>query len=300
MDEMRLIEELSREAPPPSGDGLARARDRLVAAMAERPATWVRAVRPARRRSAWRSAWTGLAAVATAVIAVAVYVLAPDQVGGRVPAANAEAARVLNQAAAAALRVPDVEPRPDQFVYTRSQSGGQLRQDWRSVDGTRDGLALVQEGGRSERIPLPGCRDGRRVAVKGDRVDPARTEPCVPEPAYLRDLPADARGVRDYLLAHSNNPGDVNSLGKDILEISLSYLRPNVRAALFAAAAEIPGLTVVEHATDGGGRRGIGIGWSYEGRSGQLVFDADTHVFLGTPESAVLAIEIVDRVAAPN
>ncbi|MEV0805767.1 CU044_5270 family protein [Micromonospora sp. NPDC050200] len=302
MDDIQLIQELGQETPLPTSDRLAQARDRLASAMAAPPSTDVRTVRPARRRSTWRLAWTGFAATASAALAVAVYVLAPDQVGGEVPAANAEAAQVLHQAAAAALRVPDVEPRANQFVYVKSQSGGEIRQIWRSVDGTRDGLLLDQVGGRTEQIPLPGCRNGRRAVEKGGQVDPTRTEPCVPEPAYIQDLPTDADALSAYLTAHSGAaPGDTNALGKYILTlVDESYLRPNARAALFDVVAGMPNLTVVENATDGSGRPGIGIGWSSDGKSGQLVFDANTHAFLGMPESAILTVDIVDRVGTQN
>jgi len=300
MDEMRLIQELGAETPMPTSDRLARARDQLAVVMAERPGTAAPTVRPPRRRFGWRLAWTAFAGATSAAIAVAVYVLVPDQVGGDVPAANAQAAQVLHQAAATALRIPDVEPRADQFIYVKTQSGEQIDESWLSVDGTRDGLVLGQWNGRTERSPLAGCRDGRRAAVKGGQMHPTQTEPCVPEPGYVKDLPTDADAVLPYLEARTN-PGDINDLGKYVLDLAgHSYLRSSARAALFDAVAEIPGLTVVERAIDGTGRPGVGIAWSSGDKSGLLVFDAGTHDFLGTPESAVLTIDVVDKVGARN
>jgi hypothetical protein len=300
MDEMLLIQELGRETPALTDDQLAPARQRLATAMAGQPADRVRAARPAHRRSAWRLAWAGFAVVGVAAAITGVVVLAPDKVGGRVPVANAEAAQVLHLAAAAALQVPDVEPRPEQFVYVKTLSAGQTREVWFSVDGTRDGFA-IDPGLDTEPVPFPGCRNGRRVVVKGNRADPTRTEECVPEPAYLSDLPTDVDHMLEYLKANSSGEaGDPGAIGKDISDwIAESYVRPAALAALFEAAARLPGLTLVGDVTDGAGRHGTGIEWSrpQEVHAGTLVFDAH-HAYLGSPLSAVLAVKIVDKVGS--
>ena len=237
----------------------------------------------------------GVAAAITGVV-----VLAPDKVGGRVPPANAEAAQVLHLAAAAALQVPDVEPRADQFVYVKTLSAGRIREAWLSVDGTRDGIAVDPSVG-PEPLPFPGCRNGRRAVVKGVRADPARTEECVPEPAYLSDLPTDVDHMLAYLRTNEGGEnGDPITIAKGISDLLCdSYLRPAARAALFQAAAKLPGLTLVKDVTDGAGRHGTGIEWSrpQEGRWGMLVFD-DHYDYLGSRESAELSVKIVDKVGA--
>ncbi|WP_198940176.1 CU044_5270 family protein [Micromonospora sp. CB01531] len=240
----------------------------------------------------------GWATAGMAAAAAAVLVLAPDKFGGEVPAANAQAAQVLNNAAAAALKLPDVEPRPDQFVYTKSQQGGSPREIWQSVDGTRDGLVQQAHAGDVEKIPLPGCREERAAVVKGDRVDPRRTEPCTPQPAYLPDLPTDVDSMPEYLNKnHSREAGDANAMGKDVLAlIGENHLRPQSQAALFQVAARIPGIRAVPDVKDGAGRPGIGIAWSSQGKSGMLVFDVDTYAFLGVADaSATLAVALVDK-----
>jgi hypothetical protein len=224
----------------------------------------------------------------------AVLVLAPDTIGGHVPAANADAARILHNAAAAALTLPDVQPRPDQFVYREDSNGAE---QWMSVDGTRDGLGRPAGGG--EESVFPGCRDGRRTVMKGPEA--IGTEPCEPDPAYRPDLPTDAGAMLDYLNRnHSGEVGDANAMGKDIMGLLDKYLRPAARAALFEAAARIPGLRVVPNDTDAAGRPGVGVAWSFEGRSGRIVFDAETYALLGVwagrGGSAVLRVAIVDEV----
>ncbi|MEU7758503.1 CU044_5270 family protein [Micromonospora aurantiaca (nom. illeg.)] len=297
MDEMRLLQRLGDETELPAGERLGAARTRLVGALTATEAAPVRRA----RRPAWRLV---LAGVATASVAASLAaVLVPDRIGGSAPAARADARQVLRDAAVTALRLPDVEPRPDQFVYTRSQNGRELRESWASVDGTRDGLVVEYPAGGRQEFVLPGCRDGRAKGYKGGQLMPG-TEPCVPEPVYDPAMPTDATAMRAYLDKHrSGEPGDVNAAAKDVLFLlSDWYLRPRSRAALFEAAAATPGLKVVEKATDGAGRSGVGVSWPSPGSPALmvLVFDPRTYAFLGVGgeagTSAVLSVAIVDRV----
>ncbi|MEO3930116.1 CU044_5270 family protein [Micromonosporaceae bacterium B7E4] len=303
MDDMRLLRQLGEEIPPATPEQLASARNRLVAAMTDTSAAPTTTIRRSTRRS-WRLALGGLAAAGVAAAVASVLVLAPDRLGGDVPAARADATQVLRNAADAALRLPDVTPRPDQFIYRRSQSASSTHESWLSVDGTRDGLIRVREASPAESFEdtVPGCRNGRAAVVKGGQVMPGRTEPCTPEPAYRPDMPTNAAAMGVYLAEHrSGEPGSVNAAGKDVLYFAESYLRPESRAALYEAAAAVPGLRAVENATDGAGRSGIGIAWPPGSGSGEmvLVFHPETHAFLGVSgsgSSAVLALTIVDEV----
>lgn len=67
-----------------------------------------------------------------------------------------------------------------------------------------------------------------------------------------------------------------------------NYLRPQAQAALFQAAANVPGFTVIRNTTDAAGRPGIGIAWSSDGKSGRM--------FAGVGSSAVLQVAVVDEV----
>ncbi|MBM0256112.1 CU044_5270 family protein [Micromonospora sp. 4G55] len=308
MDEMRLLQQLGDETELPTAERLSAARTRLTTAMTAEssvPLTpTVPSTRPRPRRPAWRLVLSGVVSAGAAAALVSVLVLAPDRFGGDTPAARADASQVLRNAATAALRVPDVEPRPDQFVYSRSQEGPGTRESWMSVDGTRDGLVIETSAtGRTETV-VPGCRNGRAAAVKGGQVVPGVTARCTPAPAYRADLPTDADAMRTFLIEQrSGEPGDANAAGKDVLYyLTGSYLRPRTLAALYEAAATTPDLRAVEHVKDGAGRSGIGISWPSTRGSGEivLVFHPETYTFLGVGgsagSSAVLALAIVDRV----
>ncbi|HEY0697049.1 MAG TPA: CU044_5270 family protein, partial [Micromonospora sp.] len=203
---------------------------------------------------------------------------------------------VLRLAATAALAQPFTEPRADQFLYLETVYDGHTRQDWLSMDGTHDGLVATM--GADPGVPVPGCRDGRRAVVRGTTVGPG-TEPCEPDPAYLPDLPTDATAMGLHLRAMGGHPG-TNSWAKNAAELGLHhYLRPAARAALYQAAAEIDGVTVVPGVTDGAGRPGTGIRWTHGGTGPgvTMVFDPTTHLFLGFQDGdALVKAVVVDAV----
>jgi hypothetical protein len=287
MDELNLIRERAETVGFAPAAHLDPARERLLTA--------ARAERPHRsRRWFWAAgASIGLAAAITAVVA-----LAPaDRVGIGAGVANADPVKVLTGAASAALAQPATAPRADQFLYVKTEFPGYPpREVWLSVDGTRDGLIGD--------TPSPGCRDGKaRVSGANDPSKEGTLEDCRPNPAYLPDLPATADAMFAYLNAHhSGKPGDVNAMGKDVIDLAGEHaLPPASYAALFAAAAKVPGLTALDHVTDGAGRPGVGITWpvgpgaSSEAKPVVLVFDATTHQYLGTDGEAVTAKVFVDR-----
>jgi hypothetical protein len=231
----------------------------------------------------------GLAAAITGVVALG----GLEPVG--VAPAKASAAEVLHQAAEATRQLPDSPPRPDQFIYTRSQNGdGSIREAWLSADGTRDGL-IAQQG---DRIPLPGCRDGQAPVIKGTEALPGMFEPCTPTPAYQQDLPTTAAGMREFLSQDTGGePGQPEAVDKLIHDaFAETYTPPAALAALFEAIADFPGLTLDENATDGAGRPGLGVSWTRLGHTTTLIFDRTTHAFLGVAGgTAVVAQAIVDE-----
>lgn len=270
MDDIALLKDMADRTPLPGHADLAPARARLLAEI-DAP------TRPRGRRRLWLSgaAAVGLAAAITAVVALG----GLEPVGVAPPEAGA--AEVLHLAADAARKQPATPPRPDQFVYTRTKQGdGSVREAWLSVDGTHDGLIAE----RGQESPLYGCRDGRRQADRQGEVVPGLTEPCEPDPAYLVDLPTDAAGMREYLLNAGGTPGDVNGLGKNVAFLFSEYrVPPASLAAVFEAVAEHDGLEIVEDATDGAGRRGVGVRWpnADDKSASTLVFDQEPHAFLG-------------------
>lgn len=288
MDELDLIRDRAETVGFAPAEHLAPARERLLAA--------ARGERPHRsRRWVWAAgASIGLAAAITAVVS-----LAPaEQVGIGAGVANADPVRVLTEAAGAALKEPATVPRPDQFLYVKTEyPGHQAREIWLSVDGTHDGLL-------GSDTKFPGCRDGKAPMYgTNDPKKEGTLEDCAPSPAYRTDLPTTADAMLAYLDARpGGKEGNVNSMGKDVLTLAdEKALPPASYAALFQAAAKVPGLKALDHVTDGAGRPGVGITWTNPADRADhkpivVVFDATTYQYLGTEDSAVTVKTFVDRV----
>ncbi|SFB62233.1 hypothetical protein SAMN05216266_13026 [Amycolatopsis marina] len=292
MDEMQLIRDMNDHHELPSAEELAPARAQLLAAAAAERAQGQPAVHRIRRfGSRARLGLGGAIGIAAAVAAVTV--LAPFN--GQAPDAHAEAVRVLQNAADAARALPDTEPRPDQFVYTKAAMGKDDYESWMSVDGTHDSLIA-----RNGETLIPGCKNGNRAVTDANtsRQNPGEkiSEPCAPDPAVDTSLPADADAI--FHRIDTAYGDDVNAMAKEVLHlIDKSHTRSEVRAAIFEAATRIPGLTMVENATDAAGRTGTGITWTTEGGGSEmLIFDADNHVYLGSEDTAVLDIALVDEI----
>jgi hypothetical protein len=305
MNDLRMLQDLTGDAPLADPADLAPARARLSAAMSTEGADRTATVRPHRRfRPVRRLLWSTAAVGVTAAVAAALLVVqqsgrTADQ--GTPRLVNADAARVLNAAAAAALKLPDATPRPDQFIYQKFTGGGTTGEAWYSVDGTRDGVAPGPDGARTV---LPGCRDGV-MQVHGN-YHGTRPTACTPDPKYRTDLPTDADAMLDYLKHHvQGDPDDINAVGKTVLDLVSYDLPPRTRAALYQAAARFPGLHVDRDAVDGAGRHGIAITWHYTGgcapgceRDTDIIFDPASYAVLGSRNgkyaTALLQVAIVN------
>ncbi len=293
MNEMTLLQEVGEYLDPAAPEPPARVRNRVLAGIGEpaRPPVW--------STFRWRiAATTALAAVLAGGLIVSETV----SIGGHRPASVAEAADVLRHAATAAEKQPQVVPRPDQFVYVRlllanwesdGKSGRlETREEWLSVDGTRDGLIRSTPktaGGQAWAEPLPGCVNGMAHDTVGGKLL-TTSSPCTPARAYQSDLPTDVDRMRTYL--YGSSADKVGSGGneernwrafeamRDLL-VGQDYLSPRTVAALFRAGATIPGTTVRHDAVDLAGRRGIAVGYTHEGVREEILFDAVSYAYLG-------------------
>ncbi|MEV6442237.1 CU044_5270 family protein [Amycolatopsis sp. NPDC051716] len=290
MDEMQLLRDFAGPAGLPAPDELARKRAELIAAASAR--------RPARRLGlVWGSA--GAAGLAAAVAAVVV--LSPGGTTappGPAPRTATDPVSILYTAAAKARALPDVEPRPDQFLYTRTHlADGRENEFWASADGTHDGFQILF-GHESE---IAGCRDGKRVQKEGR--GRTVTQRCEPRPAAHPDLPTDADAMLAYLHRSTYGEGDtLHDLGNEVVALAGGYLRPAARAALYEAVAKVPGLVARPDAKGAGGRPVLGITWNSTtehgiGNQDEFLFDPVTFAYLGAGTTGVVVNQgIVDAV----
>ncbi|MGC4772615.1 CU044_5270 family protein [Micromonospora sp. DT44] len=120
------------------------------------------------------------------------------------------------------------------------------------------------------------------------------TLPDVTPNAALVDLPTDPDALLKKLYRERDGRGRGNSrdgaaftaIG-DILRESL--VPPRTTAALYQAAARIPGVEVVRGVTDAAGRRGVAVAYTERSRRDEWIFDEQTYEYLGERSYLVAA-----------
>ncbi|MEU0210817.1 CU044_5270 family protein [Streptomyces canus] len=206
----------------------------------------------------------------------------------RIGAADARGAdRLLDHISLAAADTSEPAVRDDQFLYIASKVASTYektvddkttvvseklhsRQVWDSPDG-RNGW-LIEPGNTSE--------DG--ITLAG---------PNAPSSAYRRlaQLPTEPGALLRKIYQESDATRDPEvprdqaafvAIGDLLIE---SYPPANLTAALYKAAAEIPGVVAVDDAVDAVGRHGVAIARLDEqsGQRTEWIFDKKTYAFLG-------------------
>ncbi|MEV0232293.1 CU044_5270 family protein [Nonomuraea sp. NPDC050786] len=299
-DEIRMFADGRPAVPPFGAEARARARQRLLAE-----------ARGGGRFRLPRFGWQAAAAFgATVVLVGGVAVALSNQGrGGTNPAAS------VTQSVDVASS-DELSPRPGQYIEIESDTmyGSFLigkkgvdarylyrthRKIWQSVDGTADGLLLIEGRepqpwpGRalpkeakdwkgSEWYALPVCE-----GAQGNR----RTDY-----AYLSTLPTDAAEMRASLyemskLYVSDGKGvDGDRAAFDHVRdlVRETYMPKAQRDALFEAARTIPGIQVAEGVADAAGRKGVALGQvDPQGILRQVIFDPITHLFMGERSTVV-------------
>ncbi|MFE2088759.1 CU044_5270 family protein [Streptomyces sp. NPDC059460] len=212
-----------------------------------------------------------------------------------------EVTQLLDRIALAAAGRKQPTVRADQFVYIESkvayaaQSAGggpvtmapvHTRQVWSSADGSRPGL--LREGGGPD-TPLDADAPVHTLDGPGATPRPStagKRGPSISNPThqYVASLPTDPDAllklIRDETRGQGQDPDQraFTAIGELLAE---TWAPPQVSAALYKAAARIPGVTVIHAATDATGREGVAVARTAHGQQTQWVFDRTTYAFLG-------------------
>ncbi|MFE5089090.1 CU044_5270 family protein [Streptomyces sp. NPDC056638] len=220
--------------------------------------------------------------------------------GGRTPGTS-EAAQLLDRIALAAAGQEQPTVRADQFVYIESKvafagqsaGGGEVtmppahtRQVWLSADGSRPGL--LREEGEPDSL-LGGDApvydlDGRGATPRPRTAHKKAASISDPTHEYVASLPTDPDAllklIRDETHGQGQDPDQraFTAIGDLLAE---TWAPPQVGAALYQAAAKIPGVTVIDAATDAAGREGVAVARTAHGQQTQWIFDRTTYAFLG-------------------
>ncbi|MFF0475445.1 CU044_5270 family protein [Streptomyces sp. NPDC004284] len=307
-----LRAELTELLPPPPVPDLTAERNQhlrhsvLRTALAAGDGATARPVRARRPRQGLRLGWIAAPVAACAVVA-GVAVLAPrDAPGGspgRVSAgpSSSEAVRVLSGAALAAAAAPAPNVRPGEYVYVKSlvahagrdAAGGPAtlppahqREVWLSADGSRPGL-LREPGAADTELGAEAPvyeLDHRGATPRKTTMETAPPSVTNPTHAYVATLPTDPdvllRLIQDQTRA---GEGDADQRAFTAIGTLLAetWAPPKVTAALYEAAARIPGVTVLPSAKDAAGREGVAVARTAHGEQTQWIFDRATSAFLG-------------------
>jgi hypothetical protein len=330
MDEITLVTAIAPAAPGlPTGVRDATRATLLAEIATEREARTIpgRATVPgtrprtgvprSRRLVRWGIVGAALAAAAASAAITLLSVLGrpPSSPGGR-GHPPATAAAVLLRAARATAAVPDLHPRPDQFIYTESVAKYATQHNrlfvtraWLSVDGWHGGLTL-QRWASGKRwyhgLPMYNCL----TLPHSNWYYKAN---CPTPPAYVTNLPRTVKAMKRYLLGYG--PASQAQDAGAIMSVTSYYqfLVPHRASALmFRALSQIKGIRVIGHATTLAGRRGIGVA-AYDpphGTLDELIFDPKTYLYIGDSQialnstympkgtvngNAVLQIAVVDK-----
>ncbi|MGW6571180.1 CU044_5270 family protein [Streptomyces sp. NPDC054945] len=186
-----------------------------------------------------------------------------------------------------------VAVRADQFLYIGSKSANtyvktsgdkstlvseqlHMRHEWHSPDGTKGWL--IEPGKTGPK--------GLTLAGPDEKGNPRTPYLNAPTYDYLATLPTDPdvllRRIYEETEGMGNGPDQeaFTTIG-DLLRSS--YPPAELTAALYKAAAKIPGVVTVDEAVDAAGRSGIAVARldEHSGQREEWIFDRQTLTFLG-------------------
>jgi hypothetical protein len=187
------------------------------------------------------------------------------------------AAAVLEAAATAAEDQPFVAPRDDQWIYTQdkfSEAVPRFRQEkWRRADG--GGFAFYDEDGKLQ-VEMPDLRRGRAKPVA-----------LGPLAGYkqLAALPTDPDALLKWAYDQTANiEGGGSTEHAEVYGIfegmiGDNVLPPDLKAAIFRALKEVPGVTV--DTVEVNGHRVLALGQTDDWLRQELLLDAKSYDYVG-------------------
>jgi hypothetical protein len=251
-------------------------------------------------------------AAAGIALAIAVPIALP---GGGTGGADPAAAGLLHRVALrAAQQPPEPAPLPGQYLYTRSESTPNLlyvvgegttfrftapniRESWIGPDGSgrilnrpgavtfptdRDHVAWIEAG----------SPDLRWIVEDDDEFD--QLGPGVLTFSDYSDLPTDPEELLDLIESRELTGGPAGDWETFVIIGDLlreTYTHPQVRAALYQVAAELPGVELVGRVVDDAGRAGVAVAYTNRNTDApnrwELIFDPTTAELLGEQEVLV-------------
>lgn len=285
--------ELAGMLPPPDVPELSADRHR------ELKGAYLLMITEAPKPKAARSRWMMFAVPATAVAVAAVAAVgvtldrSPDDEGpGGLtasivaidPGSAAEVGPLFNRLALAAAGRPDTPVGDGQFVYVRSKVAWLVFAGDRDDDGVQsaghDPMVLDKVHSREIWVPAS-VGDKGQIRERGEKFGLSGARPN----RLYAGLPTEPGALlrKIYELSHvdGNDPHDMafDYIGEALRE---TILPPKLAAALYRAAAQIPGVVLVADSVDAAGRHGVAVARTDAlGERTEWIFDRGTFEYLG-------------------
>jgi hypothetical protein len=234
------------------------------------------------------------AGAALAAIAATALVLVLS--GGQPAPASPAAMELLAKVADVAARQPVPAVSNGEFMYVKSDisyavynNGSQKptmeplheRQIWQPVANVCDWGLVIEEGQRTSLAPSPGSGPSFSVKCGQGNLNNATYR-------LLQSLPTDPRTLLDQIYSFNQKNGEGQALGSDGEAfvtigdlIRETIVPPSTAAALYRAAALIPGVTLISHVTNVESRPGIAIAWTDGQERYEWIFDPATLQYVG-------------------
>lgn len=304
MDELTLLRSVRVDEAPADADALARRRTALLAHIASSGSGKASTARMEgqRRRVLRRVRWFGGGSLLAGGVATALVVGNITGFAGLRGGADPAAADVLNSAASTAIATSDPVVGAGQYlevathaaVATSTGSGTYLAsQDGQlyvpaDTSGTwvwlREPETVVRTfGAGSEKAAAETPKTkGEYLRADGGRFYGA---PAAVSPESLEDLPRDPAALLRHIYTVTNGQG--RSRDGEALVWIADTLRSGIvpaelRAALYKAAAGIPGVELIDNQANLDGRTGVAIGRTEsDGNRQELIIDPTTGTMIG-------------------
>jgi hypothetical protein len=297
IDELERVREFRASQPRASEPATLIARARLMEQIAKATQESQHVNDPPRHRSRrpWRWSRVGVAAVAAGAMAVLAIIVG---IGSTSPS-HAAAAALRRLAVVAANQSPIDPPQPGQYMYVESVQANEV------IGGGTGCVALVPER-RQLWIDAHGA--GRLLETSGQSSFLTATARSACERVHnpflhssgINDAWFAARcltlGLGSRVYGDFENPptllaemrqieGGPPGPAEDFVHIGDSLREsddsPALRAAIYRAAATIPGVRLIRSTTDRLGRRGEAVSYTSHSSTSELIFDPRTSALLG-------------------
>jgi len=310
MDELTLLRSVRNDEEAVDAETLARGRAKLLARAGIEDSP--RSKERVRRGSAVRRVrWVGVGALVAGGVAAVMVVGNVTGFAGLQRGADPAAAAVLNEAASRTIRTSDPVLRPGQYlevdtkaaylgaVVTERDSASflssqdsQLYIPANATTGTwiwvRDAERPLKTFGVASADAAKAANNpGAYVAAKGGAF---YGSPANPSPAELASLSRDPGALLRHIYTVTNGQGPSRD-GEALVWIAdtlrSGIVPADLRAALYKAAANIPGVEVTDREANLDGRIGVAIGRAEsDGTRQELIIDQSTGLLIGEREVA--------------